>query len=168
MTEIVFECKKCGTCCRNLLEEIEGIAKGLILTAKEVSLFPSKMISPSIAIGTEKSKTMIFYQLNANTCPHIDKRNECLIYDRRPLMCRAFPYNSGNFSIKCPVFSNRRVGQFYLDFEPSELQIDADGKLDRYKGNRFRKYFKKGFKEWHYDLTKKNWVFKCNITRIPM
>lgn len=166
MSEI-FQCKKCGTCCRNLLEDVQGIRKGLVLTAKEVSLFPSEMISPSLAVGTEKRKRVITYQLHVNICPHIDNKNECLIYDKRPLMCKAFPYNSGNFSNKCTVLSYRKVGQFYSDVEPSELQIDASKKLNRYGWNRFRKYFIKGIKVWQYDLATKNWVFKAQHNKYP-
>lgn len=157
MSEI-FQCKKCGTCCRNLLEDIRGIRKGLVLTAKEVSLFPSEMISPSLAMGTEKRKIPITYQLNVNTCPHIDNKNECLIYDKRPLMCKAFPYESGDFSNKCTVFSYRKVGQRYCDFAPSRFQIDASEKLNRYIMNRYRKHFKKGIKIWDYDLAAEQWI----------
>ena len=167
MNSIVFECKRCGKCCRNLLEDIKGIRKGLVLTAKEVSLFPSEMISPSLAVGTEKRKKPITYQLNANICPHIDNKNECLIYDKRPLMCKAFPYESGNFSNRCTVFSYRKVGQFYCDFMPSESQIDASEKLNRYIWNRFQKYFIKGIKVWEYDLATKNWIFKAQHNKYP-
>jgi len=167
MSVIIFECKKCGTCCRNLFDDIQGIRKGLLLTAKEVSLFPSEMISPSSAVGTEKRKKIIIYQLNVNTCPRIDNKNECLIYDKRPLMCKAFPYESGSFSTKCTVFSRRKVGQFYCDFAPSEFQIDASEKLNRYVRNRFRKYFIRGIKVWEYDLTTKNWVFKAQHNKYP-
>lgn len=166
MSEI-FQCKRCGTCCRNLLEDIRGIKRGLILTAKEASLFHSEMISPSLGIGMSKPKIIIIYQLNVNTCPHINNKNECLIYDKRPLMCKAFPYESGNFSNKCTVFSYRKVGQFYSDFVPSEHQIDASEKLNRYIWNRFRKYFIKGIKVWEYDLATKNWVFKAQHNKYP-
>ena len=165
MSEI-FQCKKCGTCCRNLLEHIRGIRKGLLLTAKEVSLFPSKMISHSLAIGTEKRKKVIFYQLNANTCPHIDNKNECLIYDKRPLMCKAFPYELGNFSNKCTVFRNRKVGQFYSGFMPSESQIDVSEKMNRYVRNCLKRYFKKGMKSWEYDLATKKWILRISSEKL--
>lgn len=166
MSEI-FQCKKCGACCRNLFDDIRGIRKGLVLTAKEVSLFSSEMISPSSAVGTEKQKKPITYQLNANTCPHIDDKNECLIYDKRPLICKAFPYESGNFSGKCTVFSYRKVGQIYCDFAPSRFQIDASEKLNRYIRNRFQKYFMKGIRVWDYDLATKNWVFRAQHNKYP-
>jgi len=167
MSEI-FQCKKCGTCCRNLFDEIRGMRTGLSLTAKEVSLFPSEMISPHLSVGTEQRKKIITYQLNVNTCPHVNNKNACLIYDKRPLICKAFPFKSGNFSIKCTVLSYRKVGQFYSDVVPSELQIDASDKLQRYMWNRVRKYFIKGIKLWECNLATKNWVLKGNIRSIHM
>ncbi len=31
------------------------------------------------------------YQLGVNICPHITEKNSCKIYEKRPLICRAFP-----------------------------------------------------------------------------
>jgi Fe-S-cluster containining protein len=150
------------------LEDLLGIRKGLVLTAKEISLFPSEMISPSLAIGTEKPKKTITYQLNVDICPHIDNKNKCMIYEKRPLMCKAFPYESGTFSNRCTVFGYRKVGQTYCDFVPSGFQIDASEKLNRYTWNRFQKYFIKGIKVWDYDLAIKNWVFRAQHSNIHM
>ena len=77
-------------------------------------------------------------------------------------MCKAFPFFSGDFSIKCPVFSYSKVGQFSCDFATSRPHVDASEKFDRYVWNRFRKYFVKGFKLWDYDLITKNWVLVSN------
>ena len=104
--------------------------------------------------------------MNVDTCPHVDK-NTCLIYDKRPLMCKAFPFFSGDFSIKCPVFSYRKVGQFYDNFIPSRPQVGASEKFDRYVWNRFRKYFVKGIKLWDYDLATKKWVFTSQLDNYP-
>ena len=167
MDSLIFQCKRCGTCCRNLLEDDDSIRKGLLLTAKEVGLFPSEMISPSLAIGTEKQKRTITYQLNVNICPHINDKNECLIYNKRPLMCKAFPFDSGSFSVRCVVFSNRKLGVLYCDFAPSESQIDASEKLNKYIRKRFHKHFTKGIKVWNFDLATKNWAFKAQYSNYP-
>ena len=92
MSEAVFNCRKCGTCCRNLLEYINGVKAGLLLTVKEIDLFPSEMISPKMAIGIAGPEQMICYQLSVDNCPYINEKSECRTYDKRPLMCRAFPY----------------------------------------------------------------------------
>ena len=162
----VFHCKKCGSCCRNLFDELDGIRKGLLLTAKEAKLFPSDMVFPSLGIGTEKRKKIITYQLNAEVCPHIGDKNECLIYEKRPLKCKAFPFDLAGFSIKCPIMSYRKVGQFYTDFAPSRLQYTSSEKLDRYMLNRFRKYSSKGVRAWDYDLAKKKWVINSYYDKI--
>ena len=117
-------------------------------------------ISPSMALGTENRKKIITYQLNVETCPNIDAQNNCSIYEKRPLICKAFPFKSGDFSIKCPILSYRKVGEFYCDFVPSTVQVDATEKFDRYISNRFRKYYVKGIKPWDYDLETMKWVLE--------
>jgi len=161
MREIVFECKKCGTCCRDLLEDFDGIRKGLLLTANETNLFPSEMISPKMAIGVKKPEKIIEYQLNVNVCPHLNERNECRIYYKRPLMCKAFPYESGTFSVKCKVFSHVKVG-VPCNAAFSLTEIEASEKLNRYIMNRFRKYVKKGSQLWEFDLATKKWTVKAS------
>jgi len=150
---------KCGTCCRNLLEEREGLLKGLTLTAQETCLFPSDMVSPQTATGRKKPEHIIDYQLNANDCPHIDEKNECRIYDRRPLVCRAFPYIQGNFSVKCPVLGRlfKKPG-LRITFPVPDAEAEADLKRDRYFQNRLKKYLKKGSKIWVFDLATRQWA----------
>jgi Fe-S-cluster containining protein len=125
------------------------------------------MISPQLAIGMSEPKKYLLYQLNANTCPHIDNKNKCLVYDKRPLMCKAFPYESGNFSNKCTVLSYRKMGQTYYDFRPSRFQIDASEKLNRYLRNGFQKYFRKGINVWEYDLATEKWLFRAKHNKNP-
>lgn len=158
MSLIIFECLKCGTCCKNLLEELDGIVGGLLLTADETKHFPYEMISPKMAIGVEKPEKVIRYQLNVNDCPHIDEANNCRIYENRPLVCRAFPYDEEGFALKCKVFSHVKEGEFYTT-EYSAAEIDASSKLSRYFRNQEEKYRKKGSKKWEYDLRTKKWLF---------
>lgn len=169
MSSTFFECKKCGNCCRNLFRDSKGIRAGLVLTAKETMLFPSKMISPQLAIGMKKPKKIILYQLNVDNCPHISQKNECAIYDKRPLMCRAFPCESGILNLECSAVSSQYGEVKRIAVEPSvfEIEIDANKKLNRYIANLFQKHFKKGIKVWEYDLATKNWVFKAKHNRYP-
>jgi len=149
---------KCGTCCRSLLEESEGVLKGLTLTANETDLFPSSMVSPQTALGRKKPARIINYQLNVDYCPHINQRNECEIYDKRPLICRAFPYIQGNFSVKCPIFKKlfKREG-LRVTFPMSHAEVEASLKRDRLTQNLLKRYWKKGSKMWIYDLRSKQW-----------
>jgi len=156
MSEIIFACKKCGTCCKNLLEDIDGNEAGLLLTVKERKFFPSKMISPRFAIGTRKPDKTILYQLNVKNCPFITESNECRMYDKRPLICRQFPYKSeGYVSAKCPTFHNVRRG---TEIEFSLSEIEAKEKLLRHANNQIKKFHKERLCGWFFDLRTNQWV----------
>jgi Fe-S-cluster containining protein len=160
MTETTFKCRKCGTCCRSLLEHVNGVKAGLLLTVKETRLFPSEMVSPKMAIGSAKPEKVICYQLSADRCPHINKKSECRIYDKRPLMCRAFPYVSGNMSRKCPEIGNQMIVN--VDLWAIDADIEASKKLDRHVQNRVEKSYRKGKKQkiWNFDLDTREWTIK--------
>src|SRR3972149_8581906 len=160
MKIIDFKCLKCGTCCKNLLEDFDdGLRRGLVLTAKETKLFPAEIISPKMAIGVNTPKIILQYQLNANNCPHINEKNECKIYNNRPLMCRAFPYESGTVSNKCKVFHDVKIGE-PVDTEISYIEMEASEKLNRHTLNLFQKEYGNGMKLWEYDLATKKWLLK--------
>jgi Fe-S-cluster containining protein len=159
MKTIDFECLKCGTCCKNLLEDFDGLLKGLVLTGKETKLFPEETISPQMAIGVDSPKIILQYQMNANDCPHLTEKNECKIYNNRPLMCKAFPYESGTVSNKCKLFVNVKIGE-PVDTEISNSEMEASEKLNRHTMNLFQKEFRRGMKLWEYDLATKKWFLK--------
>lgn len=158
MSGISFNCRKCGTCCRNLIEDVNGINTGLLLTVKEIDLFPQEMISPKIAIGFEKPEKIIQYQLDVNDCPHVDEKNECRIYEKRPLMCRAFPYESGTVSVKCPIIGSRMKAYEPCEVEISATEIEASEKMNRHILNRFQKFHKIGQKGWNFDGKTREWI----------
>jgi len=159
MDAIEFKCKRCGTCCNNLIEDYDdGSKKGLILTEQERKLFASENVVPHTAIGVGKPETIIFYQVTLNTCPHIGQDNERTIYEKRPLMCKEFPLDEGTYSMKCNVFSHLKGGPCLIEWE--ESQLEASEKLRRYVINRYDKYFKKGTNLWEFDLATKKWVLK--------
>jgi Fe-S-cluster containining protein len=163
MSEIIFNCRKCGTCCRNLIENVNGINTGLLLTVKEIDLFPSKMVSPKLAIGFEKPEKIIQYQLNVGDCPHINEKNECKIYEKRPLVCRAFPRESGSertptISIKCPVIGSQMKEYETREVEVSVTEIEASEKMNRHILNRSQKLHKIGHKRWNFDVKTGKWI----------
>ena len=97
MAKIVFKCLRCGRCCKNLFKEELGVVSGLtFFFEKEKNLFPKRFVSPATGFGWGVSgpKYVIRYQLNTNTCPHLSKDNFCNIYDKRPIICQAFPLSS--------------------------------------------------------------------------
>jgi Fe-S-cluster containining protein len=165
MSGITFECRKCGTCCRNLIEDVNGMKAGLVLTVKEISLFPSEMVSPKLAIGFEKPEKTILNQLNVNDCPFITESNDCRIYDKRPLVCRQFPYKSEGFaSAKCPVFFNVARG---TDIEFSLIEIEAKEKMVRHTNNRIKKCRGERLRGWFFDLRTNQWV-ATDLKTIPL
>jgi len=83
----MFECLRCGSCCRDLIIKELGCSMGLFLMPHETSLFPSEIVSPMWRLGSEIKN----YQLNVNVCPHLTEDNQCKIYSKRPVICRAFP-----------------------------------------------------------------------------
>lgn len=153
-----FECQRCGTCCRNLLETKNYIRRGLPLTEQEVSLFPQELVSPKLAIGATEPKIVILYQLNVNVCPYINDKNECGKYEKRPLMCQSFPVVAGGLSNRCRVFSYRKVGVSYADPYPMKRQLEASNKFDAYLRNRIKKHYRKNLKVWEYDLSTGQWI----------
>ena len=169
MSTIIFECQKCGYCCHNLVEDINGITNGLYLTSKEVRLFPSKLISPQIAVGVNKPKKVIVYQLNVNVCPHITEKNECRIYDKRPLACKSFPLGiklvgrkmRALVSVKCSLIGSQMKVDEFREVELPATEIEASQKIYRYLLNRHRKYVKPGSKLWKFDLKTKEWIIQA-------
>jgi Fe-S-cluster containining protein len=156
-----FECKKCGYCCKTLLEYEGGVLMGLaLLTEEEKKLFDEKDISPAFGFGNEISPTQIAsYQLNLAKCPHIAENNRCKIYDKKPLACRAYPITSNigrNVAdLKCPQVGKYSESELcHLMF--SDMYEEAVNKINCCVGSFFRKYGKKN-RLMRFDLASKKW-----------
>jgi Fe-S-cluster containining protein len=158
-----FQCLKCATCCRNLLEKIGGVLRGLPLTEQEVSLFPREVISPKVALGVDEPETIIQYQLNLNCCPYVSACNDCRIYDKRPLMCQSFPIVAGAISNRCQVFNYRKPGLTYNEPYSMKAQLEANEKLEKALLRQIKKGTRKGTKLWEYDLNSKKWKAKGTL-----
>ncbi len=94
--KVRFKCLHCGRCCRNILRGYNGIISGLVLFPDETELFPKETVFPSIGLGFDridplKPESIVTYQIDSEDCPHLSEKNTCKIYDKRPLICRAFP-----------------------------------------------------------------------------
>ncbi len=153
-----FVCKRCGLCCRNLLETKGGVQRGLPLTEKEATLFPSEFVSPKLAVGVAEPKIIVLYQLNVNVCPYINNQNTCKKYENRPLMCQSFPIVAGDLSNKCTVFSYRIKGISYNETFSMKDQADASNKFTLYLSNRIKKNYRKGLRVWEYNLATRSWI----------
>jgi hypothetical protein len=137
------------------LRNEKGIILGLFLTEKETSFFNPKQICPQCGIGVERPENIIAFQLNLGVCPHISEKNECKIYDRRPLACQSFPIEPtplGNIvNAECPQAGS-------LTRNPELVFSEAGEKILRYLGKGFVKYRKRGSKLWYFNLGTKRWV----------
>jgi Fe-S-cluster containining protein len=158
-----FQCSKCATCCRNLIENKEGVIRGLPLTEKETQFFPKEIVLPKLGIGINCPETVVLFQLTVNCCPHLSPKNECQIYLNRPLMCQSFPVVAGAISNRCKVFSYRKPGFNYAEPFTMAKQIEASNKLERYTQKRIGKNSLKNLRIWEYDLATKKWVDKGHI-----
>ncbi len=152
-----FQCLRCATCCRSLLESKGDITLGLPLTEHEASLFPEKLVVPKVAVGVDKPESVILYQLKVKCCPHLSSQNQCQIYVKRPLMCQSFPIVAGAVSNRCRVFSYRKPGLSYHEPYSMEAQLVASGKLEKYLLKQIKKNNRPELKIWEYDLNSKKW-----------
>ncbi len=153
-----FQCLRCSTCCRNILETKDGFRRGLPLTEEETRLFPSEVVSPKLAVGLKEPEKIVLYQLNVNVCPHVSHANMCTQYSERPLICRSFPVVAGAISNRCKVFGYRKVGVEYDEPFAMAEQLKASERLEKYIQNQVRKHRKKGWRFWEYDLAAGKWV----------
>ena len=153
-----FECSRCATCCRNLVEESSGIQRGLPLTSEEKELFSPENVAPKLGIGVESPKNVVLFQLTTNCCPHLNHQNHCGIYSKRPLMCRSFPIVAGAISNRCKIFSYRKPGVPYQETYKMTQQVEASNRLEKYIEKQLMKHLAKGVKLWEFDLKKKSWI----------
>jgi len=93
-------------------------------------------------------------------CPHISSQNCCEVYDRRPLACRAFPYQITSFGFAaqpdCPVID----GQMSAGKAPplfSKTESDAGSELSVYFFDMIIGYEPVGGKLWFFDLKQRAW-----------
>jgi Fe-S-cluster containining protein len=158
-----FECNNCGLCCRTLLETNDGITLGLtFLTNQEKGLFKNEDIAPKLAFGKREPTTVLSYQLKHNVCPHL-VNNKCLIYDKRPLVCRAYPVTCTTgkniADLKCPQvgkFSAEELLYVVFSDEIDETMTKINSLVDKSLKQA------KGQSIWHYDLASKKWKILRN------
>ena len=103
MKHLKFECLRCGSYCKKIIinnvTKKRNIKVGLCLQPKERKLFRSHnetKIFPYIGLQRENwpEPKIIMYQMVSEPCPLLNtKTNLCTIYDKRPLICRSFPFS---------------------------------------------------------------------------
>jgi len=92
-----FECSRCGVCCTNIRGRNFGKCLGLTLLPVEIGLFPRELIKPlyryaaNDPIPADRLRVWM-YQLDVDVCPHYGGERGCIIYDKRPSACGAYPF----------------------------------------------------------------------------
>ena len=161
--ELVFECRRCGTCCRDLIQEDKGVLRGLTLLPGEERTFTEASVRPAIGLGRrphERDFTIIARQLTQETCPHMGD-TDCLIYSERPASCRQFP-----FSLRVGPEGKQQLG---LDLSCPSLAELVDGRSnlrirfeDRSHAERLleveRKAAERPNRFWYFDLGSGKWI----------
>lgn len=69
-------CKKCGSCCQNVL----------VISDKEIQTI-KKYIKEHDITPINRSNVLVGYQ---NICPFLDDNKRCMIFEVRPEICRRF------------------------------------------------------------------------------
>jgi Fe-S-cluster containining protein len=157
MKATYFKCNKCGYCCRTLLGTANGMVRGLSLTKRETLLFDQKFIFPQKAFGVNKPTHIFQYQLSLAVCPHISEKNECAIYENRPMICKCYPFemmgnNNCITSIECPQMS-RIIKEKIPTLTPPECE-----EMYNYFMREKIIHCTKGSIEWNFDLARKMWL----------
>ncbi|MEM2974321.1 MAG: YkgJ family cysteine cluster protein [Candidatus Micrarchaeia archaeon] len=91
-----FKCKRCGRCCSKIGE--------LALFEWEAERLRrySVRIKPVLTSELNGSRIILQWGLegkNKRQCPFLTKRG-CIIYEKRPLVCKAFPFMTSGIALK--------------------------------------------------------------------
>ena len=119
-----------------------------------------------MAIGDKKPTNIILYQLNLSECPQINEKNECKIYEKRPLICRAFPvrptFGRSIILPRCPQVGKYFAGEgtmcpVFIDddkIEEAVSQIILNALTWK------QKCMQERLKLWIFDLATKQWIIQ--------
>jgi Fe-S-cluster containining protein len=160
--ELIFECRRCGTCCRDLVQEDKSILRGLTLLPGEEKVFPEASVMPAVGFGRrpyERRFTVVAHQLVEEACPHLGDA-ECRIHDRRPSSCRQFP-----FSLRMGSEGRQQMG---LDLSCPSLADHVEGRTnlrirfeDKPSAERLLEVSTRALvnpkRAWFYDLGSRKW-----------
>lgn len=161
-----FQCLKCGYCCRHLLNEVDFGLAGLFLLPEETKLFPKDKIFPLYGFGIKgrsrpRPIEIGMYQYAEMTCIHLTQDNLCKIYDKRPLICRAFPLEVSPFGgcahRECTAIKGMLREWEFVRVEElfDDPEIQANIAINERLLQMARKYFPKVL--WAFDLKTKKW-----------
>jgi len=116
-----------------------GKVHGLTLLPEETSLFPKKLVKPLYRYSKKDPLNpglVIMYQLDVDVCPHYEREVGCRIYNQRPEVCRAYPFEMsmvGKVVVHHDCQEARRLGLRDGDqVKIPRLYVEAALKVHRY------------------------------------
>jgi len=94
------------------------------------------------------------YQINTNICPHIKPDNTCVIYPKRPMICRSFPFEG----IGITVISRhcQTIKKMIKEYE----MVDRVNAPEEMQANKFLADYVSQYvsgRVWVYDLSTQKW-----------
>ena len=115
---IVFKCNKCGLCCGDTEEK----KRHVLLLEQEANVISAETCLPKEAFTTQiADKDSYSYQMKKNKkgkCFFL-KKNQCRIYESRPIICRFYPFElkfdslknqyAFNFTFECPGITKGKL-----------------------------------------------------------
>ena len=96
----------------------------MYLFPKEAEVFPREVIAPLFRYG----EVVIAYQVTVNRCPHLNVDNNCAIYEKRPLLCQAFPLM--NNDLLCPIIIAHKDEDWDMSAMQGELEALKEQELE--------------------------------------
>ena len=89
---VIFRCRECGECCKVLFGKRFGAA---ILPEEKVRLETiAKRIGVTVdfyPLTKDLGGNVTTYQFTDKRCPFLNVHDKCMIYNWRPLLCKAYP-----------------------------------------------------------------------------
>ena len=123
---------------------------------------------PYLAIGDKKPTTIIYYQLILADCPHLSEKNECKIYEKRPLICRVFPVHPDLNRVvilpKCPQIAKywTKAGEMCPVIIEDDEVDSAVTQIDILALTWRKECTEKGLRLWYFDLATRKWRLSKN------
>jgi len=159
-TIIRFQCTRCGKCCREHRGPMLGQLHGLMLMPNEVQLFPSELIKPMFRYHPNTDPSIAgmvwMYQLDSDGCPHYDEeRRICEIYEKRPILCRAYPFEWRGNSVMCHEACSEieRLNKLKVTLSVPRKEVEAAVSIQEYQ----HEFMRREINVERYDLKTQSW-----------
>lgn len=93
---IEFKCHKCGKCCKDFdsVSIFDFELKRFLKNANQIGYKPKITIKPenTRSIGDKYLIILYTWEKGEIPCPFLDKKNQCNIYNEKPLFCSLYPF----------------------------------------------------------------------------